>query len=54
MDPVPVPSSWFLSYLFQSLVPVFSGSLPFQINPRGTDNSYFETKNQQREIAQNP
>ena len=36
VDPVPVSSLLFLSWLFQSLVPVVLGSFPFQMNPRET------------------
>ena len=34
MDPVPVSISWFLSYLFQYLVPFSLYSFLFLMNPR--------------------
>ena len=46
MDAVPVYSYWFLSCMLQSLVPEVLVSLPFKINPRETENSYFETQTQ--------
>ena len=34
MDPLPISSYWFLSFLFQSLVTFSFSSLPFPTNPR--------------------
>ena len=54
MDPFQVSSSWFMHCMFQSLAPAVLVSFLFQINPRETDNSYYETQSEQIEIAWKP
>ena len=44
MDPVPVSSPWFLSRMFQYLVPTVLGFFLFQINPCENGNLYFKLK----------
>ena len=54
MDPVPVSSYWFLSYLFQSQYNLGFSSLPFPMNPHKLKIHIMIIKLREEKITRKP